>query len=125
MSSNLPLVFENFKYRNNFYVDGALADNFPLQIAEARGNRVLGILLNQTSEEKSDPNSDMLEFIYGLMMVPIAQAMEYKIANACKEKCRIVRVGYPKVKFFSFNVTSKQKLDMFSEGYNQIRSSFE
>jgi predicted acylesterase/phospholipase RssA len=124
MSSNLPLVFENFKYRNNFYVDGALADNFPVQIAEARGNRVLGILLNQNSEEKSDPNSDMLEFIYGLLMVPVSQAMEYKIANACPEKCRIVRLDYPKVKFFSFNMTTTQKLDMFSEGYNQIRSSF-
>jgi NTE family protein len=32
MSSNLPLIFEPYKYSNNLYVDGYISDNFPIEI---------------------------------------------------------------------------------------------
>jgi predicted acylesterase/phospholipase RssA len=43
MSSNLPLIFENFKYGNNFYIDGGVSDNFAIDVGISKGNKIIGI----------------------------------------------------------------------------------
>ena len=52
------------------------------------------------------------------------QSIEYKI-NRVSKKCKIVRLTYDKIKFFSFNIESKTKLDMFSNGYNTMKTFLE
>ena len=125
MSSNLPLVFENFKYGNSVYIDGGVSDNFPIDLGDKLGKKVLGILI--TSETKNTSNiNDMgiLEFIYMLMFIPVSQIQEYKIRNI-SEKCKIIKLNNDKVKFFNFDLSSKDKLDLFSSGYEQMKSQLE
>jgi len=119
MTANLPLIFEKYKYGESFYIDGAVSDNFPIQIGDELGEKVLGILIGT---EKSDFNdtkdSSILEYIYKIMFIPISQAIEYKISN-CTENCNIIRLGYKNIKVFNFNINSTEKLEMFSMGYQQ------
>ena len=68
-------------------------------------------------------NMNTLEFIYQLMFIPISQATQYKI-NKASDKCTILKLKYNKIKFFNFNVTSKDKLEMFSSGYSQSKKFF-
>ena len=123
MSANLPLVFERYKYGHCLYVDGGLSDNFPIQIADTSETRTLGILI---APEKVGADDDIemntLEFIYRLMFIPIRQATEYKIRQV-SDRCKIVRLDYDKIKFFDFNVNSKDKLDMFTWGYQQMKEA--
>jgi predicted patatin/cPLA2 family phospholipase len=124
MASNLPLIFENYKYGGSFYTDGGISDNFAINIGEKMGKKVLGILLmNEIESFNSGADFDTLEFIYKLMFIPVQQAMEYKIKNA-SEKCDIFKIRYKKLKFFNFNITSKDKLEMFSSGFNYMREHF-
>jgi predicted patatin/cPLA2 family phospholipase len=118
MSCNLPLIFEQYKYGNNFYVDGAIADNFAIDKGDQIGKKVLGIVVTQeiTSEETSEPN--MLEHIYKLMFVPINQSVQYRIDKS-SSKCTIVKLSYTKVATFNFDLNASDKLDMFSSGYRQ------
>ena len=125
MSSNLPLVFENFKYGNSLYIDGGVCDNFPIHLGDKLGKKVLGILI--TSETKNISNiNDMgiLEFIYMLMFIPISQIQENKIQNV-SDKCKIIKLDNNKVKFFNFDLSSKDKLDLFSSGYEQMKNQYE
>jgi NTE family protein len=119
MSCNLPLIFEQYKYGNNFYVDGAIADNFAIDKGDQIGKKVLGIVVTQeiTSEETSEPN--MLEHIYKLMFVPINQSVQYRIDKS-SSKCTIVKLSYTKVATFKFDLNASEKLDMFSSGYRQL-----
>lgn len=124
MSSNLPLVFENFKYGNNFYIDGGIADNFSIDTGDSLGESVFGIALSQDGNFNNDPDSNILEFIYKLMFIPISQAIDYKVSRV-SEKCRIVKLDYGNVKFFDFNINSRTKLEMFSSGYQQMKKQLE
>lgn len=118
MTSNLPLIFETFKYGNSFYIDGAVSNNFPIDYGENVGTKVLGINLIQEMKE-FEPNMNTLEFIYKVMFIPIQQSIVHKISKA-SDKCKIIQLKYGKLKFFDFNVTSKMKMEMFSIGYQDI-----
>jgi predicted acylesterase/phospholipase RssA len=123
MSCNLPLIFENYKYGTKYYIDGGIANHFPINIGDEIGNKVLGILL--TSDVSSDIDTNILEFIYKLMNIPIFQDIRNKIDN-CSSKCDIITLSYYKpIKFFNFNVDSKEKLEMFSFGYQKMKEYIE
>lgn len=119
MSSNLPLVFENYKYGDSIYIDGGVSDNFPVQLADEIGTKILGFVMSSDEKDFKDvKESDILQTIYMLMLIPVTQATEYKISQA-SEKCDIHKLNYDKVKVFDFNINSTEKLDMFSAGYKQ------
>ena len=125
MSSNLPLIFENFKYGNSLYIDGGICDNFPIDLGDKIGKNILGILITSETKNLNNVNEmSILEFIYLLMFVPISQIQEYKIKNV-SEKCKIIKLHNDKLKFFNFDLNSKDKLDLFSSGYEQMKNQFE
>ena len=123
MSANLPLVFESYKYGNSFYVDGGISDNFPIHFRDIPKKRTLGILLGPEKagfDEK--PETNTLEFIYKLMFIPIRRATAQSVQEA-SDSCRIVRLAYDKIRFFDFSVNPKDKLDMFTAGYQQMEQA--
>jgi predicted acylesterase/phospholipase RssA len=125
MSSNLPFIFEKYKYGDHFFVDGGVANNFPIDVGDRVGKKILGIVLlgQSEKEENSNPDEGILADIYQLMFTPIKQAMEYRIANA-SNRCRIVKLRHPEHKLFNFNISATEKLNMFSNGYNTMRDEF-
>lgn len=125
MSANLPLIFENFKYGNKFFTDGGISDNFPIAIADKKGNKVLGVvIMGDCDSFNNEPDTNIIEYIYKLMFIPMEQSMQYRIENA-SDKCKIIKLEYPRLKFFNFKIDSKEKLNIFSEGYNQMKKTFE
>lgn len=124
MSSNLPFVFEKFKYGDHFFMDGGIVNNFPIDIGDRIGEKVLGIVLLGNDDENTKPDAGILQDIYQLMFTPVTQAMEYRISNA-SDKCTIIRLCHPNNNVFDFNISAGEKLDMFSTGYNTIREVFE
>ena len=52
----------------------------------------------------------------------MSQNTEYKLQNISK-KCKIIALEY-NLKFFNFKINSKEKLDIFSSGYEQMKNNF-
>lgn len=123
MSCNLPLVFESYKYGDSFYVDGGLTNNFPLDIAEKYGKKVMGISLSYNISE-DNPHKNFLEFIYKLLYVPIAQSILYRIQNKATTST-VIEIDTGNINFFNFDVNAKTKLEMFSKGYEDTKKYFE
>ena len=123
MTCNLPLVFEAYKYGDSFYIDGGLVNNFPLDIAEKMGSKVIGIFLSYDISE-DNPNRNLLEFIYKLLYVPIADSTASKVLNKL-DSSTIIELKTGNMNFFNFDVTSKMKLEMFSVGYEETKKFFE
>jgi NTE family protein len=123
MSSNLPLIFENFKYGNKLYIDGGISDNFAIDVADNLGLKILGLFISPGDEKfNTESETNILEYIYKLIFIPISQSTEFKISNA-SDKCKIVKLDST-LKFFNFNINSKEKLDIFSCGYEQMKDQY-
>ena len=90
MSSNIPLFFEKFWYNNFEYIDGGIADNFPISITDKSGNQILGIntIENSSNIKKSE---NFMEYILRILYIPFNQANKYSIKNT-SERCSIVSI---------------------------------
>ena len=127
MTANLPLVFENYRYGSCLYVDGGISDNFAIEIGEKMGEKILGIVLSYAFDSFSaDTDVNTLEFIYKLIYVPVVQSINHKIRMA-SDKCKIINIDNisTNMKIFEFNVSSSEKLNMFSDGYQQMKKKLE
>ena len=123
MSCNLPLIFENFKYNDSFYIDGGLINHFPIDIGESFGKNVLAVGLRFDIKE-DNPHINLLEYVYKLLLLPIHENVMRKIDNK-KETTRVIYLESNSIKFFNFDINSKTKLEMFSKGYEDAKNLFE
>ena len=123
MSSNIPLIFGRFLYMNSFYIDGGMAENFPIIKAEEIGKKILGINLQLPEKSLQDnPSDGMMLYILRLMQIPIIHLTleKTKIIN---EKSKILSIKTGELKsFLDFNLKSQGRLEMFSEGYIQVKN---
>jgi NTE family protein len=122
MTANLPLVFENYKYNNNLFIDGGITNNFAIDQGEKIGTKVLGIYMNYVHTPNSN-NNNILEFIYKLMYIPIIQQQKNKLDKANLQKCSILNLSDSMtVKMFDFSISTTDKLELFSSGYRQVKA---
>jgi predicted patatin/cPLA2 family phospholipase len=118
MSSNLPFIFDHFKYTGSFYTDGGISNNFPIDIGDQIGTKILGLVLHKFNFDfKNKENT--IEYIYQLMLIPVNQSILNKI-NKASEKCDIIKIETDKTPFFDFNLDTYTKLEMFSNGFVQM-----
>ena len=125
MSSNLPFIFDHFKYLGSFYIDGGISNNFPINKGEEEGKKILGIVITKMSDNFSkDPGKNMIEYIYQLMSIQIECNTVNMIDNS-SDKSTIIPLKPDATFFFNFNLDSHSKLEMFSHGYTQMKEYWE
>ena len=123
MSANIPMLFGKFRYMGFEFVDAGIADNFPILAGEEIGEKILGLaLVPEVSDEPDEPDKGFLEELFSLMYVPINQSTDFRI-SLITQKSTVKRITHSgKLKFFDFNIRSSVKLDMFSDGYQQLKT---
>jgi len=122
MTSSLPFLFDAFHYEGYVYIDGVVADNFPLSQATIT-DRVIGIHLeNKATGDHEDQN--VLSDLYSTLVIPITQMEKLMIRHACAQnpEMDIVSIPIPTETALLLNVSTKSKFDMFSIGYESIKS---
>ena len=110
ISSNLPFIFDKYKYTNSFYVDGGVSDNFPIDLGNKLGSKVLGIYLNQDFGIDKNLNLNILEYFYKLITIPVIQNINLKIKSVDTSKCTIIPIIYDEIGMFQFNINTVDKL---------------
>jgi predicted acylesterase/phospholipase RssA len=124
MSSNIPFIFERFKYQGSFFLDGGLVNNFPVNIADNDTDKTLGIAISMPLTELYEDKPDRLNFQYiiKVMLAPIRHMMELNIKNA-SENCDILRINtkHDQKLAFDFTISSGVRLDMFVFGYETMK----
>lgn len=117
MSCSVPIYFSAIKYRGNLYVDGGIADNFPLEQARVIGGKnIFGIRFITEPKHPGTPWS--LESFLGALLEsslngkplrhgatvldircgPSTQPLDFKIPN--NAKCALYNDGYIQAKEF-------------------------
>lgn len=123
MTSNIPFVFEQFEYEESMYIDGGISNNFPIDIGDKYGTKILGLVLNKFSHDFKNSTS-VIENITQLLFIPINQSVINRI-NSASNKCTIIKLEYDKTSFLNFNIDTYAKLEMFSSGFSQMKSHLE
>lgn len=122
MSSNLPLIFDRFKYMDNYYIDGAFSDNFPILKGQEIGKKVLGLFVKINEKSlQDDPEDGIITYFLRLLQIPMAQSTKDK-NNLATEKCDLIGIDTDMRNFTDFDIKSKMRLDMFSKGYENIKN---
>lgn len=127
MSCNVPLLFDHYKYENQYYVDGGITDNFPLHHAQKYGKDILGIHVKQENMAFS-PSDNFLQYIFKIINVPILQQKKDKFKSIKSEndsntKYTIIDINDVfQENMFNFSVSNINKLNMFSAGYQQSKT---
>jgi NTE family protein len=126
MTSNLPFIFEEFKYMSSYYIDGGIIDNFPILEAE-ENEKVLGIALDPTTKYKKDSDeTNFMEYVFHLMMIPVNKDMDVKITEATKRGYCVIKLTKRSfTDFIDFSMRNKETLDLFSDGYNDAKHFYE
>ena len=122
MSSNIPLIFDRFRYMDNYYIDGGVVDNFPITKGVEIGDKVLGIYLEiQENSMRDEPEDGLVTYFLRLLYIPMIHQSKTKI-NSVKGKCLAIPIVGAMRNIIEFNLKSKVKLQMFSEGYEAVKN---
>jgi NTE family protein len=129
MSSNLPLIFEHFKYGNSYYIDGGIANNFAIDIGIEKGRKILGIYF-EMSEYSFTKNTEfnLMEYILKIMFIPNTEIRNLKLKTIDKN---IHNIDFIKIdddtntNLFNFGISVKERLELFSNGYQFTKKFFE
>jgi predicted acylesterase/phospholipase RssA len=125
MSSNIPLIFDRFKYLDCFYIDGGLSDNFPIIKGCEIGKKVIGVYLNVSKRNlEDDPDEGVVAYFLKLLQIPVRESMHYKIKQVLGKATVIPVVVDEVISMISFDVKSKKRLEMFSTGYNCVKEYY-
>jgi len=123
MSANLPFFFETFVYDDYKYVDGGIADNFPIsQVAE--GDVALGIRTKKILSADPNKNKDenILTQFVAILTIPIGRVEEIQISY--EKNTDVISVPIPSYISTSLNLSNTEKFDLFSNGYDTIKKFF-
>lgn len=126
MSANLPFFFETFVYDDSRYVDGGIADNFPISIVDKEKDVALGIRTKTilSSDPDKKENDNLLSQFISILTIPIARIEEIQMER-CQETIHIVSVPIPSYMSLSLHLTNTEKFDLFSVGYETMKQFLE
>ncbi len=121
LSCTIPLVFRKAMHNGCCYVDGGLADNFPVsQISLSRG-RILGVIVDPSGATSQFPVDTFMGYIMRSIMFPIRMGTTLRCEN--KKTGTILKVIKVNVdsSSISFAMDETVKAAMFLEGYKAAR----
>ena len=125
MSSILPLIFEKFKYMGSTYIDGGIAANFAVEVANKPGEKVLGInMLPKQVGLSHEEENDMLSYINHIMFTPVLELIKNQMEKK-GENCDIIQIIHKEANPLDFDLETKEKLTLFSKGYRHAKKFFE
>jgi predicted acylesterase/phospholipase RssA len=132
MSSCLPLLFKPFEYMNQIYLDGGILDNFPIESIchqlESQLNRpvkLLGVWLQDDMDPHQTIPQSMIEYVYQLMTISHShqRVRHLSFIEDYKGMTDIIRIPSD-ISLLQFQLTTHDKLELFSKGYDRATSHF-
>jgi predicted acylesterase/phospholipase RssA len=122
MSSNLPLIFDRYRYGNDFYIDGGLSESFPSNYSVGGDPRnSIGVcLVTDIGIDNGEGEFNLLEYMYSLVSIPMRRTTQTSMSEFSRRGSTLVEINVPAGSgLVTLKMTSTEKLNLFSLGYNQ------
>jgi NTE family protein len=90
MSMNIPFVFQKYKYKNKFYVDGGVLNTLPIDLFNAENTDILAINMSNKSKNL---NNESLFFYFSKIFALIISKNSKKLIEYKSDKCKIIQLN--------------------------------
>jgi predicted acylesterase/phospholipase RssA len=118
MSCALPLLFDSFKYMDHYYIDASISESFAIHaIPEENKTNTLGIMIDHVVDTDYE-SSTIIDYIQNLFTIPL------KRLEPDTETMDIIHIRPEEEHNFHLFLSTKEKLDKFSEGYEMAHLYF-
>jgi predicted acylesterase/phospholipase RssA len=128
MSSNIPLLFDRFKYDNAYYIDGAFGDSFPIMKGVEIGKNVIGLHIAVHKDVlKDDPSAGLVSYLGKLFAFPMMEKIKSDVSQAINtDRVDIIELISNDIStLLQFSVGKIDRLKMFRFGYKFCKTYFE
>ena len=119
-SISIPFLFKPILENDNYYVDGALINNFPIDFYDNDIDNTLGIIISEDESNKVDINSFDI-FLLTLIECSFKDSIN-KIISKYKKNIIIINTN---IHFLNFFISNNQKEDLISLGYKSTIDYFD
>jgi NTE family protein len=126
MSLSVPFLFSPEKYKDNYYVDGGLINNFPIELYKNDIQNVLGCKIVNNGELEKDVNIQIDSFESYAMNVFNCYFGKREEANtrSCEYFEYIIDIKAHNIDFMNFNLTDSDKIYIINVGYDAACNYF-
>lgn len=115
MSCNIPLLFQRIIYKDCYYADGGILDNFPIHLIDRKKYKILGILLR--NKQSTNKEMTLIEYIYRCLSLPIQELSKIR-HNLITNNPKIIEIETT-TSALSLSLDHTQKMEMFISGSKQ------
>lgn len=125
-STSFPFVFKSLKYKGDYYVDGGVMDNYPIEVFNGC-DKVLGmkLLTNPKEDKRIDGFLDFTKHIFGSMIEgqEVAESYPYVDQTAFIEirtenlLTSVLNIGNQKNEFRFYHAIGFKSIVQFFENY--------
>jgi len=123
MSCNIPLIFREIKFNDNYFLDGALTNPYPVDLVD-KELKTLGIYIQSTYVD-NDLESDNSIFVYvNIVIDSPLDLLRRQNMEKCGENCRHVCIYCP-FTTSSLPLKSVNKGKMIAADYNTGKKTCE
>jgi NTE family protein len=114
ISSSIPFLFVPVKYEGNMYIDGAVMNNYPINLFKKKKNNVIGIYLYEKNENKNINNIE--EYFFSVLDCAFAG-----LSNVIVDKYekQTIKLFLPQLSVVEMKLNDKLKKELYNFGYNQ------
>lgn len=124
MSCCLPVIFDPIIYKDNYYLDGALKDNFPIQlIPEEELKYTLGIALYPFKEKYDITNMLTIKYLFHLYRTVSSNSLKCKI-DMYKDLCKLFIVTITNENLINYKIDENNRKELINLGYEQCKEMF-
>jgi hypothetical protein len=126
LSSNIPVVFTKSSYKEEYYIDGGVFDNFPINkliedIETDPWNEELKYNIIGIKFESDSDNLEINTFFDYVKHLFVAVTKNKKDVVSKNVKVVSIKTGLSVV---DFDIENKRKIDLFIEGKNNYKNFF-
>jgi predicted acylesterase/phospholipase RssA len=115
LSMNIPGIFYQMKYKEDYYIDGALGNPYPVDLFDDGRTMVLGISVD--SETLIQMKSG-IEYLYKIIQTPMVQ-IKQRIISDCSSLCRHLIIKSKYFDTLGISLTDDNKIEMIKQGIEQ------
>lgn len=119
LSSKLPIIFQRVQYNGDYYEDGGLGDNFPVEAVDIRGKNVLGVAVTG-SDMGGAETLPFITWLYRVIMFPINTNTDLRSRNL-PPNVKLVSMNFDDVPVLELNMDHGRKMGMFMRGYKEAQ----
>jgi len=119
ISCSIPIYFNPVKFDNRYWVDGAVINNYPIDLFKNKLHKTLGFYLTNKIEP-SDINN--LEDYLSNIVLSFSNGLDSRSVNGFENNTIIIKSE--KISLLDTNLTKENIMEIINEAYDLVTSFF-